>query len=335
MVPKLKLWFIKAEPEQSDSKAPGEPSVVESSVVESSAAEPSAAEPPAVEELTDEQLEAEAALARLEDRIGAFTAYTIAADFLELRQIYAGTFERTKEEDWAKKTDRRAEGWTRRQALAHVDSVTHTYNAAIMAGLEGRPVDIPGFAQRTDLKEVNRAAIEARADMPVADLVASFLGALEEAARLAAVMGHEQLGHLVATPFFGATPTVAELFGSSLAHAGIVHGAQLAIARARPIWIYYQPGMMRRQLTRFVHMCALVYWPERGGDLHATIGFSVEGQGGGSWMVRVGPEGGQGKIGIARTTDVRLTFASADLFCRTVTFQTQIWRQLLLRRIRV
>jgi len=279
--------------------------------------------------------EAAAALVRLEDRIGSFTAYTLAADFLELRQIYAGTFERTKEEDWGKKTERRSEGWTRRQALAHVEAVALTYNAAISAGLEGRALTIPGFTQRTDLKAANRAALAARAEMPVADLIASFLGALDEAARLVAPLDHEQMGHTVATPFFSGTPTVAELFGSSLAHAGLVHGAQLAVARGRPIWIYFDPGMMRRQITRFIHMLGLAYWPERGGNLYAAIKVSIEGQGGGSWMVRIGPTGGQGKIGVVRTSDVSLRFASAELFCQVVTFQTQIWRQLLWRKLRV
>ncbi len=315
--------------EATDGVAP-EPEAAE-------AAEPEATEPPeAPADAQDEEYAAaEAALARLEDRIGAFTSYTLAADFLELREIYAGTFERTKEEDWGRRTDRRAEGWTRRQALAHVDAMAALYNQVIEAGLEGRPVSVPGMEQRADLKAVNQAAIEEHAERPVADLVDSFLGSLERAARLAASLEVEQLGRLVPVPFFGTPPTVAELFGGSLAHAGIVHGAQLALGRARPIWIFYQPGMMRRQLTRFMHMLGLTYWPERGGELHATVGFNIEGQGGGSWFVRVGPEGGTGKIGVARTTDVSFWFASADLFCKVITYQAPVWRAIALRRLRV
>lgn len=298
------------------------------------AAVPEPVEPPE-EELTPEQAEAAAALARLEDRIGAFTSYTIAADLLELREIYAGTFERIKPEEWGKRTERRPEGWTRRQALAHVCAVAETYNQVIAAGLEGRPVVIDGFAQRSDLKAANLAAIEARADLPVDELVAGFLGALDEAARLAVPLEAEGLGRLVPVPFFDTTPTVAELFGASLAHAGVIHGAQLAVSRGRPIWIYYQPGMMRRQLTRFIHCFGLTYWPARGGELHATVGFDVAGQGGGSWYVRVGPWGGHGKIGLARTTDVRFSFGSADLFCKLMTYQTPVWRAIALRQLRV
>jgi hypothetical protein len=290
---------------------------------------------PEDEALTPEQIEAEAALARLEDRIGAYTSYTLAADFLELREIFAGGFERMKEEDWARRIDRRPGGWTMRQTLAHVDMAAHLFNLSIVAGLEGRPVVIPGFERREDLKAFNAAAIEARAELSTAELTASFLGALEEAARLAGSLQAEHLGRLVTVPYYGSAPTVAELFGCSLAHAGIIHGAQLATARSRPIWIFFPPGMMRRQLTRYFHLLGLAYWPERGGDLHATFGFHAEGQGGGSWTVRAHPRGGHGKIGIPRTADVSFHFASTDLLCRFITFQARTWRYLLLRRLRV
>jgi hypothetical protein len=292
-------------------------------------------EPPPAEEPSDEHTQGEAEIDRLEDRIGAFTSYTIAADFLELRQIFAGTFERMKEEDWGKRTERRAEAWTRQQTLAHLDASTWMFNTSIEAGLEGRPVEVPGMTVRSDLKAVNEATIAERAERPIDELMAAFLGELDRGARLAAPLAKDELGRLVPVPYYGAIPTVAELFGAALAHTGVVHGAQVALARARPIWIYFQPGMMRRQLTRFLHMLGLAYWPERGGDLHATFSLQVEGQGGGSWFIRVEPEGGHGKIGVARTSDVRFTFASAERFCQFMTFQTPIWRALMLRHVRV
>jgi len=295
--------------------------------------EPPPPEPPGH---TAEQIAAEEALARIEDRSGAFTSYTLAADFLELREIYAGSLERVKEESWAKRTsDRRPNGWTLWQTLAHMDAVAQLYNAAIELGLAGRPVEIAGFTRREDLRAMNQAAMDARAELPVAELCASFLGALEESARLAGRLEPGQLGFQVPVPFYGATPTLAELFGGSLSHAGIVHGAQMSSSHEHPIWHFFPPGLMRRQLTRFFHVLGLVYWPERGHNLHATIGFSAEGQGGGSWMVRAHPSGGKGNIGIARTTDVAIRFASADLLCRVVTGSGLPWRQIALRQVRV
>lgn len=281
----------------------------------------------------DELTAAEEALARLEDRIGAFTGYTLASDFLELQEIFAGSFERVKEEDWNRRIDRRTDNWTMRQALAYTVAVTELYQQAIRAGLDGRPFEAPELTDAADLATFRQAAIEARAEAGVDELVAAFLNALGDAARLAAPLQADSLGRLAPAPFFSTTPTVAELFGCILAHAGIVRGVQLAASRTRPIWIFFRAGMMRRQLTRFVHLLGFSYRPERGGDLYATIGINIEGQGGGSWTLRIGPEGGQGKLGRVRTTDVTLTFASADLFCRVVTEQTSPLRHVLMRRI--
>ncbi|MFV9507508.1 MAG: DinB family protein [Oscillochloridaceae bacterium umkhey_bin13] len=281
-----------------------------------------------------EQAAAEA-LARLEDRIGAYTSYTLAGDFLELREIFDGTLERISEADWDRRTDRRTQGWTRRETLAHVEAVTEAFYQAALAGSEGRTISFPDFTARTDLPTINQAMIEARAELPVDELRANLLERFTQTARLAAGLTAEQMGRVVTVPFYGSPPTVAELIGASLAHAGIIHGAQLALNRSRPIWIYFHPSMMRRQITRLVHMLGLSYWPERGGELHATLAIHIEGQGGGSWIVRVSPEGGMGKIGLARTNDVSYTFASADLFCRLMTYQTKPWRHLLTRKLRV
>jgi len=294
---------------------------------------PSVAAP--VEAEQDELAAAEAALARLEDRIGAFTAYTIASDFLELQEIYRGSFERVKDDDWNRRIERRAEPWTMRQALAHTLTMTETYNQIIQSGLEGRPASIPGLARREDIPSFNETALAANAERPIGELISAFLEALGAAARLCAPLGAESLGKQVAVPFFSRVPTVAELFGCSLANAGIVRGAHLAVSRSRPVWIFFSPGMMRRQLTRFFHLLGLSYWPERGGDLYATIAINVKGQGGGSWHVRIGPEGGRGKIGRARTTDVTFTFASADLLCRLLTGQTRPWRHMVMGRMQV
>jgi len=294
---------------------------------------PSVAAP--VEAEQDELAAAEEALARLEDRIGAFTAYTIASDFLELQEIYRGSFERVKDDDWNRRIERRAEPWTMREALAHTLTMTETYNQIIQSGLEGRPASIPGLARREDIPSFNEAALAANAERPIGELISAFLEALGAAARLCAPLGAESLGKQVAAPFFSRVPTVAELFGCSLANAGIVRGAHLAVSRSRPVWIFFSPGMMRRQLTRFFHLLGLSYWPERGGELYAIIAINVKGQGGGSWHVRIGPEGGRGKIGRARTTDVTFTFASADLLCRLLTGQTRPWRHMVMGRMQV
>ncbi|MEI7769069.1 MAG: maleylpyruvate isomerase N-terminal domain-containing protein [Chloroflexales bacterium] len=271
-----------------------------------------------------------------DDRIGAFAAYTIASDLLELREIYAGHIQRIPGDAWAQRTERRPSGWTLLETLAHLDAVASVFNTSVRLALAGQPISIPGLAQRTDLPAANRAAINERLPQGPAELTKSFLGILADTASLAARLNPQQLALRVKTPYYGAEPSLAEIFGAALIHAGVIHGAQVAAAtRGQPIWSFYSPGIMRRQLTRAFHAMGLAYWPERGGSLHATLAFNVEGHGGGSWYIRVDPSGGEGHIGTVRTADVILSFASADLLCRTLTLQAGILRSVITRRLRL
>lgn len=294
---------------------------------------PAATEPEPIEpEVLDEDL----ASGHPEDRIGAFAPFILAADALELREICAGFFERVKEEAWARRTELRSTAWTMRETLAHLVAVGQTYNRAAADALAGRPVEIPGLPGRAELKVWNRAEIAARAETPAAELVAALLDSFAEVARVAGQLEPAVLARPVEAPMFSSPPTIGELLGGALSHVGIVHGAQITVAaRTGPLWIWFRPGMMRRQLTRFFHTMGLVYRPERGGSLHATIAFTAIGQGGGSWYVRASPSGGSGRLGVVRTSDLHLTFASPDLLCRVMTVQTSPWRHLLLRQIKV
>lgn len=271
-----------------------------------------------------------------EDRIGAFTAVSLAADMLELREIYSGYFERVKEEAWERQTERRPTGWTMRQTIAHLGAVAYAYRQSVLAGLAGLPVELPGLNERSDLSAANAVAIEARADQSPSELVTDFLNTLSETASLVCGLEPEQLALETAVPFLSGRSTLAELVGGSLAHAGIIHGAQItATTRRTPIWLFYRPGLMRRQLTRFFHIMGRAYWPERGGDRHFTIQFNVSGQGGGSWFIRADPEGGHGQIGRVRTAELRLDFASADKLCRLLTYQISPLRAWLLRHVKI
>jgi hypothetical protein len=273
----------------------------------------------------------------MDDRSGAFEPYTLAADLLEVREIYAGHFERFTADDWARPTERRPEAWTLHETVAHLAAVAIGLNQAIDATLEGTPGPLTGRnLQRSDLKTFNREALDALAPQTSADLVALLLDAMSAAARTAARLEASTLATPVEMPFYHTNPTIAQMLGIQLVHPGLVHGAQVAVGqRAQPIWNFYRPGLMRRQLTRFFMNMALVYWPERAGDLHATISFTVNGKGGGSWYISVAPELARAYMGKAEKSTVALTFASAELFCKALTYRTSLWRNVLLRRIRV
>ncbi|MBX0329527.1 SCP2 sterol-binding domain-containing protein [Oscillochloris sp. ZM17-4] len=285
----------------------------------------------------DQRAAAAAAPAHIfDDRIGAFAGYTLAADLLELREIYAGYLRRIPDDAWSRRTERRPSGWTLIETLAHLDAAAGVFNTSVEQAIAGGPIAISGIARRTDLPAANRAAIDARLSLGPAAITSSLLDALTRAAAIASRLSPGQLAMQVQTPYYGGLPTVAEILGASLVHAGIIHGSQVAVgAGAQSIWSFYNPGMMRRQLTRAFHTMGLAYWPERGGSLHAVLAFNVEGQGGGSWFIRVDPAGGEGRIGTVRTADVTMSFASADLLCQVVTLRANLIKSVLLGHLRI
>jgi hypothetical protein len=96
------------------------------------------------------------------------------------------------------------------------------------------------------------------------------------------------------------------------------------------LWTDYSPDLMRRQLTRF--FCGLLspcYWPERGGDLRATINWWVPGAGGGRWHVLINPQGGDAGEGWAKAETVTIWARNANALCRLFTLQVSPLRAAL------
>jgi Mycothiol maleylpyruvate isomerase N-terminal domain len=270
------------------------------------------------------------------DHRGAFAPYTLATDLVRLRQLYADFFSRLTTADWQRRTERRKHGWTLREVVAHLDAIAQAYQHVIAAALTTQPIRLPGLTRRTDLRAWNRREIDSRMQLPIDTVCSSLLATLHEAARCAASLTPAELSARIVTPIYHGAMTVAELFGGQLAHAGLVHAAQVANgARVAPLWIHYTPGLMQRQITRFIHIMGYAYWPERGGALQTAINFVVAGPGGGRWHVALAPDGGRGGEGIAERATLALWFRTADIACRAFTFQLDPLGALLGRHVRV
>jgi hypothetical protein len=252
----------------------------------------------------------------------AFASYTLAADLLELRQIFSDFFAAAQPADWERRTERRASAWTLRETVAHLDAVAQAYLHCARAAQQGTPAVIPGITRRAQLAAWNRASIAARAHLPVEQLSNSFLTALYESAVFAAGLTSAELAHATHVALYDGAVSVADFLGGQLSHAGIVHGAQVAAAcGAEPLWRTYRPAFMQRQLARLFAILEHAYWPERAGNLNATICFQIDGPGGGIWHMRLNNQRAVALAGQPEHADLRLRCANADLFCLLLTFR--------------
>ena len=262
--------------------------------------------------------------------MNAFDPLVLAADLLEVKRIYAALFASRSAADWPRHTEPHAMGWTLRETIAHLDSVGQAYLQAAEAMLAGQPCHIPGITQRTELPAWNQREIEVRAPRPITDICNSFLGTLQHASNSVARLSSAVLSRTTNFPFYHRPISLGELFGGQAAHPGLVHAAQVAQgAGVAPLWVQYPPALLHRQLTRFFHLMTLAYWPERGGNLHATVRLNAAGQGRGSWTVRLSPEGSQVAEEPQQRPRLRIWFRNTDSLCRAITFQLSPVRALL------
>ncbi len=265
-----------------------------------------------------------------------FAPATLAADLLELRAVYAGFLTGLRPGDWTRRTGPRAKDWTVRETLAHLDASLCTYRSGVAAALAGRPAEVQGASRREDLSRWNRAEIDARAGLSPEELGARLLGGMAELARAAGVMSAEESQRTAALPFFNAPMRACDMVGSQLTHTGIIHAAQLARGSgAAPLWRALRPATLQRMLAHFFRVSGYVYWPERGGNLRATIAFVVDGPQGGAWRVTIGPAGGVAQAGPAQRADLTFWLRSPDSACRIFTFDLDLPRALLGRHLRL
>ncbi|MCB8943668.1 MAG: maleylpyruvate isomerase N-terminal domain-containing protein [Ardenticatenaceae bacterium] len=257
----------------------------------------------------------------------AFTPHQLAADIHTIHDIFAAFFAQLIEADWQRLTE--PNGWTLHQTVAHLDAVAGAYQQTIEAILSYRQVDFDreGVYQREDLPRWNEEQIAVRLKRPIPDLCTSFLATLQTAAVSAA---HRQAAELPQThifPVYNSSMTLAQLYGGQAAHPGFVHAAQVAKGANRPpLWQQYPPDLLQRQITRFLHLMSLSYWPQRG-QMHTTINLVVPRRA--SWHLRLSLEGCEAYEGKGERPSLTLWFRSLEALSRSFTLQASPLRAIL------
>jgi len=262
--------------------------------------------------------------------MNAFDPQVLAADLAEVRKIFVSFFSARTQADWEQHTEKSGKGWTLRETVAHLDAVGLAYQDAITSALAGKPYQVRGMTKRTDLPLWNQQEIEARSHIPLSEICDSFLNTLQEAEELVTRIDPTALTQAIAVPYYQRPITIGELFGAQASHPGLVHAAQVANgAGVKPLWEQFTPEMLSRQITRFLHIMSLAYWPERGGALQTAIELSAGGPGGGTWYLTITPEGSKSGEGIHPQHTLKIWFRNTRVLCQTFTLQISPMRSFI------
>jgi hypothetical protein len=161
-------------------------------------------------------------------------------------------------------------------------------------------------------------------------LVQTLLDVFDHLAQRCVAMTPRELLLRIDVPVYNSPMSIAEVIGSQLIHPTMVHAAQLANgAVLKPLWVSYTPELMQRQLTRAFYLLPYIYWPERGGKLRAHINYIIGGPGGGRWSLMISPGGASVREGTARWARLNLWLGHPQTFCRVMTGQTTLLREML------
>jgi hypothetical protein len=250
----------------------------------------------------------------------AFDLDMLTDDLQTVHTLFADLLPQLSAHDWQRHTEKNGGGWTLQETVAHLDAAATGYQVALEAALAGETADFHGATRREELPTWNAQQIAQRLAWPIPTLCASFLGMLQTAVATSQQIAPTDLQKTAATPFYNRPLILAELLGSQAAHPGLVHAAQVANgAKVPPLWQHYDAAMHQRQLTRMFHLMALSYWPQRGGNLRATLNFSVPRRA--SWHLCLSPEGCAVAEGKGKRPLLSLWFRSLDALCQSLTQQ--------------
>ena len=197
------------------------------------------------------------------------------------------SFARLDDKAWGKKASDR---WTARDYLAHlVIAQEEEANRLIQQALAGEPANIPGFATREEINGYNEQMLAKVRDLPLSELLGRLKAAYEEALGILDGLSEADLDKPASHPAWGCPGSVRDLLFASYLHLpDHYQDIRRAAKKKLPHWTEAStPEEVHFQMERTFHYMPLIYWRDRGGDMQATYLFTMEGEGGGQWSVRI------------------------------------------------
>jgi putative sterol carrier protein len=241
----------------------------------------------------------------------------------QMKVFYALTAERVldayqklEEKEWGKKA---SDHWSAKEHLAYtVGTLEEEMLPVTRAAVSGESVSLPGFTKRDDEPAFRRAITEKLSALPVAELLSRLRVAYDEHARILDGLGDADLDRTAVNPGWDREGTVRDLFiAAYLLFVNQYQAIRRVNKKKVPHWMSeIPPERVHYHVDRLFHYMPLIFNRNRADDLSATYQFTMEGQGGGQWNMRIGE-------GRADTTD-----GQADPYDCEIKTKPALWMDL-------
>lgn len=215
-------------------------------------------------------------------------------------------FSRLDDKEWSKKA---SDEWTAHEHLAHlvitqeVETVPLTKQA-----LAGEPANIPGFEKREDMVPFRNKTLEQVRDVPVPDLLKRLEEAFGEHIRMLDGLSEADLDKPANSPAWDRPGTVRDLFCAGYLFLPSQYQEIRRVAKKKlPHWIEASNSdQVHYHMDRIFHYMPLIFNREEGGDMEATYQFTMEGDGGGQWSIKIGNGRAESSDGPAESFDAEV-----------------------------
>ncbi len=196
------------------------------------------------------------------------------------------TFSKLDDKEWGK----RVNGWTAKETLAHLVG-THLKETMPLTrqALAGEPQRVDGFDNRGQQMAFREQTMKEYRDKPASELLQMLKEGIEEHIEILEGLSESDLDKPAMSPTWDRQGTVRDLFFASyLFLPGQYQDIRKVAKKKMPHWVDAStPDQVNYHMGRIFHYMPLIYRSDKGGDMQATYVFTMEGEGGGQWSVRV------------------------------------------------
>lgn len=207
-----------------------------------------------------------------------------------IERVLSG-FSRLEDKEWRKKASKSdSHEWTAKDHLAHL-TITYELETVPLTkqALAGEPANIPGFASRSDAKSFRNSTLEQVRDVPVPDLLSRLEASLREEQSLLSGLTEADLDRPANSPSWDVPGTVRDLFFAAyLFLPGQYQEIRTVSKKKLPHWIESSnTDQVHYHLDRVFNYMPLILNREAAADMEVTFLFTMEGDGGGQWSVKI------------------------------------------------
>ena len=231
----------------------------------------------------------------------------------EIKSFYDKTAERVldaysklDEKEWSKKA---SDHWSAKEHLAYsVGTLEEEMLPVTRATISGEGISIPGFTKRDEEPAFRRAITEKLSGLPAVDLISRLRAAYDEHARILEGLIEADLDRKVTNPGWDREGTVRDLFVAAYLLLVNQYQAIRRVAKKKvPHWMDgIEPERVHYHVDRLFHYMPLIFNRNRADDINATYQFTMEGEGGGQWNMRIGDGRADTSDGAADTYDCEI-----------------------------